>query len=141
MTNVAKTKQITNPFGPTKPEDAVSIIKSHVDRLFKDAAPLRGQLCENPVIGGYFVFGEDPIAPQKRMVHRALLAREWFAQYGPQDAQPLPISFTEIEKRNMRGTTNNPRSASSSRASPALFSGMMTGTSTVTRALKTLLAV
>jgi hypothetical protein len=47
-------------------------IRMHVDRLFKDAAPLREQLCENPVTGGYWLPGDDPISRQKREACRAL---------------------------------------------------------------------
>ena len=72
-------------------------IRMHVDRLFKDAAPLRGQLCENPVTGGYWLPGDDSISRQKRMACDALLAREWFAIYGPHDAPPLPLSDAELE--------------------------------------------
>jgi hypothetical protein len=72
-------------------------IKTHVDRLFKDAAPWRGELCENPVTGGYWLPGDDLISRQKRMACAALLAREWFAIYGPHDAPPLPLSDAELE--------------------------------------------
>lgn len=72
-------------------------IRMHVDRLFKDAAPWRGELCENPVTGGYWLPGDDSISRQKRMACDALFAREWFAVYGPHDAPPLPLSDAEIE--------------------------------------------
>jgi hypothetical protein len=74
------------------------IIKSHVEELFKKNAPFRrGELRRNPVHGDSFVHGEDPIAPQKRVARRALLAREWFYEFGPHDAPPLPVSGYEIE--------------------------------------------
>jgi hypothetical protein len=38
----------------------------------------------------------------------ALLAREWFAIYGPQDAQPLPISDEEIENRKYAWDSKQP---------------------------------
>ena len=56
----------------------INTIESLVDRVFRNPELTRGQICENPVTGGYYVGGEDPIGPQKRMVHCALLAREWF---------------------------------------------------------------
>ena len=99
MTNATKTKMVTNPFGATKPKDDMSIIKSHVDRLFQDAPAMRGQLCENPVTGGYYVAGEDPIAPQKRRCVAHCSPANGLHIYGPQDAQPLPISDEEIEDR------------------------------------------
>lgn len=97
MTDAIETKLVTNPFDAPQTEVDMSIIKSHVDRLFKDAAPRRGQVCKNPVTGGHWLHGDDPIAPQKRTAARALLAREWFAIYGPHDAPPLPLSDAELE--------------------------------------------
>jgi hypothetical protein len=68
-----------------------------VDDLFAKSAARYGQQCENPVTGGRYVGGLDPIEPQKRMARDALLARERFAIVGPKDMQPLPISDEEIE--------------------------------------------
>jgi hypothetical protein len=72
-----------------------SIIKDYIDQLFRDAKPEHGQLCENPVHGGLWLVGEDPIAPQKDAARRALVAREWFYVHGPKDAPPLPLSGIE----------------------------------------------
>jgi hypothetical protein len=74
-------------------------VAREVDRLFRENPPRHGQQCVNPVTGGWYLGGDDPIAPQKRAARRALLAREWFALNGPPDAQPLPLSAFEIEKR------------------------------------------
>ena len=49
----------------------------------------------NPVTGGGFVWGVDPIAPQKKAAIEALLAREWFAVNGPRDAPPLPLNIDD----------------------------------------------
>ena len=68
-----------------------TLLKSHVDGLFADAAPSRGHLCRNPVVGGEWVVGADPVEPQKQIAQRALVAREWFAIYGPPDAPLLPL--------------------------------------------------
>ena len=80
---------------------AIQIVKDRVDRLVEDLFaknPGRyGQQCENPVTGGRYVGGLDPIEPQKRMARDALLAQEMFAVLGPKDMQPLPISDEEIE--------------------------------------------
>lgn len=78
----------------------MSLLQEHVDQLFADAAPQRGQLCRNPVVGGEWLVGADPIAVQKKRARRALLAREWFYFYGPPDAPPLPLSG--IEQEDMR---------------------------------------
>jgi hypothetical protein len=97
MTDVIETNLVTDPpFSPSSPKPR--IIKSYVERLFKEDGPCRkGELRQNPVHGGNFVYGEDPIAPQKRDARRSLLAREWFYEFGPHDAPPPPLSSWEIE--------------------------------------------
>jgi hypothetical protein len=81
----------------------MSNIKKEVSRLFSDIGGQHGELCINPVTGGRFVFGEDPIAPQKQMARQALLARERFAEHAPPDAPPLPLSSGEIEDLRYKG--------------------------------------
>ena len=103
-----KTTTVPNSFSAPQMEDAMNKIKLQVDRLFRDAPPGHGQRCQNPVTGGFYVGFEDPIAPQKRMACRALLAREKFALCGPQDAQPLPISDEEIEDRKYAPGSKQP---------------------------------
>ena len=103
-----KTATVPNSFSAPQMEDAMNKIKLQVDRLFRDAPPGHGQRCQNPVTGGFYVGFEDPIAPQKRIARCALLAREWFAIYGPQDAQPLPISGYEIEDRKYAWDSKQP---------------------------------
>jgi len=71
-----------------------SLIKLEVDRLFRELPAGHGELCQNPVTGGRFVMGLDPLKPQKDIACRALVAQEWFALYGPPDAPPLPIYNT-----------------------------------------------
>ncbi len=66
-----------------------------VDELFGTAR--YGEYCRNPVTGGGYVHGVEPIAPQKEAARRALLAREWFAIHGPPDLQPLPLGYAERE--------------------------------------------
>jgi hypothetical protein len=83
-----------------------SPIEESVDQLFNKikATAKRGDLCQNPVTGGGFVWGLDPIALQKTEAVVALRAREWFAVNGPVGAPPLPLSDNEIEDyRNARG--------------------------------------
>jgi hypothetical protein len=83
-----------------------SPIEELVDQLFNKikATAKRGDLCQNPVTGGGFVWGLDPIALQKKEAVVALRAREWFAVNGPAGAPPLPLSDNEIEDyRNARG--------------------------------------
>ena len=81
-----------------------SLIEIEVDRLFGETGATPGNYCRNPITGASFVWGVDPIEPQKRDAVRALRAREWFAENGPPDAPPLPLSHDEIEDaRNARG--------------------------------------
>jgi hypothetical protein len=102
------TDTVPNVFSTPQMGDDMSIIKSQVDRIFKEASDRFDEIRRNPVTGGSWLVGADPIAPQKRMAHRALLAREWFAIYGPQDAQPLPISDEEIEDRKYAWDSKQP---------------------------------
>ena len=67
-------------------------IGREVERLFSEISCQRGSLCMNPVTGVDFVYGVEPIKPQKEDAYRALLAQEWFALNGPADALPLPIN-------------------------------------------------
>jgi hypothetical protein len=83
-----------------------SPIEESVDRLFSEikTQAKRGDLCQNPVTGGGFVWGVDPIALQKKEAVVALRAREWFAVNGPVGASPLPLSDDDIEEyRSARG--------------------------------------
>lgn len=90
----------------------IQMAEDRVDRLVEDLFAKNpgqyGQQCENPVTGGRYVGGLDPIEPQKRMARDALLAREWFAIVGPKDMQPLPISDEEIEDRKYAWGSKQP---------------------------------
>ena len=74
-----------------------TLIGREVERLFNKTPVRHGKTCENPVTGGRFVYGVDPIEPQKEAAYRALLAREWFAVNVPVDAPQLPITYEERE--------------------------------------------
>jgi hypothetical protein len=74
-----------------------SLIEREVDRLFDAIVAPQGQCGNNPVTGGGFVWGLDPIAEQKKDAVVAILAREWFAVNGPPDAPPLPLSSNDVE--------------------------------------------
>ena len=54
-------------------------LRREVERLFAEISAKRGDLCENPVTGGEFVSGFDPIQLQKKMAYHALRVREDFA--------------------------------------------------------------
>jgi hypothetical protein len=72
-----------------------SELDREVERLFTENLPIYGNPCHNPVTGGSYIGGLDPIEEQKAAASRALQARNWFAYTGPADAQPLPISASE----------------------------------------------
>ena len=75
-----------------------SLIEKEVDRLFgePDAANI------NPITG-MVNWGNEPIGPQKRAAILPLLAREWFAVYGPRDAPPLPLAHEDVEDHRRAG--------------------------------------
>jgi hypothetical protein len=84
-------------------------VKLKVEELFKNA-PDRfakfGEFRENPVTGGGFVAGLDPIGPQKLAAQRALEAREWFAAQKPDDAPQLPLSAVDRDRLKGDGGLN-----------------------------------
>jgi hypothetical protein len=75
----------------------MSIIEEHVDKLFAEAERLKPRGQQNPVTGDYWLANVVPVGPEKRNAKRALLAREFFAAFGPPDAPPLPLNDVEIE--------------------------------------------
>ena len=79
-------------------------LETEVDRLFNEA-PDRNDPWErtNPLTGGRWVPRLDPIGPQKKAARRALRARMWFAENGPPDAPPLPLSYDERETLKAEG--------------------------------------
>ena len=78
-------------------------IRREVERLFGEISANRGDLCKNPVTGGQFVYGFDPIRLQKKIAYNALLAREDFAVNGPADAPRLPLEHWECEQVRWSG--------------------------------------
>ena len=78
-------------------------IRREVERMFREISAKRGDLCENPVTGGEFVCGFDPIQLQKKMAYHALRAREDFAVNGPADAPRLPLEHWESERVRWSG--------------------------------------
>jgi hypothetical protein len=74
-----------------------------VEDLFAKNPGRYGEICTNPVTGGRYVYGADPIEPQKAEARLALMAREWFAVNGPPDAPPLPLSYDEREDLKVGG--------------------------------------
>jgi hypothetical protein len=80
-----------------------SFIERKVDALFAEMNAARGDYCTNPVTGGHFIWGDDPIAPQKLLACRGLFAREMFALEAPLDAPILPLSPAEREDLKRSG--------------------------------------
>jgi hypothetical protein len=71
------------------------LIRREVERLFGEISTKRGDLCTNPVTGGDFVYGFDPIKKQKEAAFKRLLVREYFALHGPPDAPVMPTDDYE----------------------------------------------
>ncbi len=65
-------------------------IRREVERMFGEISAKRGDLCTNPVTGGDFVYGFDPIKRQKAAAYKRLLVREYFALNAPPDAPRMP---------------------------------------------------
>jgi hypothetical protein len=81
-----------------------SPIEELVDLKFANLDARPGDTCTNPVHGGRFVFGADPISTQKQEAVHVLRLREWFAVNSPAGTPPLPITHDEIEEyRRKRG--------------------------------------
>jgi hypothetical protein len=66
-----------------------------LDRVFQKANFQKRTLAVNPITGGLFMPGLDPIGHQKKLARRMLAARKWFFLHGPKDAPPLPLSPCE----------------------------------------------
>jgi hypothetical protein len=65
-------------------------IGREVERLFGEILAKRGDIVTNPVTGGDFVYGFDPIKKQKEVAYKRLLVREYLALNGPPDAPMIP---------------------------------------------------
>ena len=71
--------------------------RCEVQALFDRETARKGDYCWWPIVGGGYIYGEDPIDEVFELLVRALLARDWFTRNGPPDAAPLPISYDERE--------------------------------------------
>ena len=72
-----------------------TLVRREVERLFSEISAKRGDLCENPVTGGEFVYGFDSIKRQKDAAYKRLVAREHFASHVPPDAPLMPTDDYE----------------------------------------------
>jgi hypothetical protein len=68
--------------------------KPYVDRLFREAPDRRDEIRQNPVTGGHWMNGLDPVRPQKDAACRVLVARAEFAYWNP-GLPPFPLSVLE----------------------------------------------
>ena len=78
-------------------------IQMHVDEAFASSVYTPGSERTNPVTGGRFIQGFDPIVPQTRRATRALEARAWFEAHKPADAPLLPLTQGERESLKVGG--------------------------------------
>jgi hypothetical protein len=76
------------------------VIDDLVEHLFQSAPDKHEILRRNPVDGGHWVAGLDPIRPQKRRAKKALIAQALFDQIKPPDAPRLPLSGLERKEMN-----------------------------------------
>lgn len=81
-------------------------IRSQVSRMFSEIGGSLGQTVENPVTGSSWVKGVDAEEPQKEDAYRALIARKRFADEGPPDAPPLPLTRGEREFQKKGGLSH-----------------------------------
>ena len=72
-------------------------LEDQVDQLFHQASDRLAETRENPVTGGRWVSGVDPIRTQKTAACRALRAGAWFESQRPFDAPALPLSYGDRE--------------------------------------------
>jgi hypothetical protein len=97
--------QVQNVTG--KNLEQVTNMKSYeeqVDRLFANAEDRHDKRERtNPVTGGRFVPGLDPIGTQKREAIMALKARDWFETQRPPDAPKLPLTYWDREDLKVDG--------------------------------------
>jgi hypothetical protein len=74
-----------------------------VDLLFRNMPDKNASIRCNPVTGGHWLNGVDPIGPQKTLARQALQAREWWRANGPAGAPVLPLSYEERESLKLGG--------------------------------------
>jgi hypothetical protein len=78
------------------------IYEFRVERLFREAPDRLEATRRNPVTGGHWVSGLDPVEPQKQAAYRALRAQAWFASKNP-GMPPLPLSYKDREDLKGQG--------------------------------------
>lgn len=86
-------------------EAAIAAARSYVDHVFNNSSDRHDTIRRNPFTSGNYVSGLDPIEPQIEQAVLAVLARQWFTDNGPADAdlQPLPLGYDERESLKKGG--------------------------------------
>lgn len=74
-----------------------------VEGLFETAYDQHAEVRANPITGGTFISGLDPIRPQMARARAALDARKWFAAHKPDDAPELPLRQVDRESLKVEG--------------------------------------
>jgi hypothetical protein len=92
---ITKTRPLTEMYEPEEIAEA----RAYVDYVYENCENRFCATRRDPFSCGSYVPLFDPIKPRKEHAVRAVLARQWFANFGPQDAdlQPLPIGMDERE--------------------------------------------
>ena len=78
-------------------------VSHRVEELFDNAFDRHAEVRENPVTGGTFIAGLDPIRPQMAKAQAALDACVWFATHKPDDAPELPLRQVDRESLKVEG--------------------------------------
>jgi hypothetical protein len=82
---------------------AMSKYTDYIRRLFDEADDRYQQVRTNPVTGGRFMRGLDPLREQLRLAENVLLARDWFERQRPADAPPFPLTDADRERIKVDG--------------------------------------
>lgn len=94
MAYTLKSNQSIPPFSKAEVDAANAI----VEEAFNNATDKHSAVRRNPYTSASWLAGDDPIAPQKEIAVRAVLARQWFVTHGPRDLQLLPLGYDERER-------------------------------------------
>jgi hypothetical protein len=98
----AKLRPLTEMYEPEEIAEA----SAFVDHVYANSEDRFSTTRRDPFDCGSFVPPLDPVKPRKEHAVRAVLARQHFANYGPQDLQPLPIGHDEREALKRGGAAH-----------------------------------
>ena len=74
-----------------------SLIRTEVEKRFAETATNPGCMT-HPVTGGFWIPGILDELHERKIARRALLAQEYFREYGPPNAPPLPLNGEDMSR-------------------------------------------